>query len=138
MKKESFFIIALLWIGCENNQQRNARYAKEQIQSLYLDSTLVLKVNTDSITIIDLNSFLGEKSFDFGDFVEDVKLLPLESTDESLMADIYKILVTDSFVYVMDELLLKCTIISDIEKNKLKGIKDDDNPILVFFRLKDF
>jgi len=38
----------------------------------------------------------------------------------------------------MHELLLKCTIISDIEKNKLKGIKDDDNPILVFFRLKDF
>jgi hypothetical protein len=107
MKKINYILgyvcIVVFCIGCENIQQKNVRYAKEQIESLHLDSTLLLKIQTDSLTIIDMNPFLGKKSFDFGDFIKDVKLLPLESTDESLVANIYKVLVTDSFVYVMDD-----------------------------------
>jgi hypothetical protein len=37
-----------------------------------------------------------------------------------------------------DSLLSNSSLISDEDKNKIKSLKEEDNPILVFFQLKDF
>ena len=103
MKKTlMLFIIISIW-SCTNQQSKSSHYTEEQVTSLYLDSATVLDVEVDSIIKIDLNSFLKRQHFDFGSLVQEVKLISLETTNESLLSDIYKILITDSNIYVYDK-----------------------------------
>ncbi|MDR1756142.1 MAG: 6-bladed beta-propeller [Culturomica sp.] len=93
-----------LLAGCTNQQKQNSRYTQEQIASLYLDSTTTLKTETDSMIKINLNPFLQRQHFDFGALIKSIKIIPLESTDESLLDNIYKVIVSDSHIYIQDNL----------------------------------
>jgi hypothetical protein len=46
--------------------------------------------------------------------------------------------ISTYFAHPNDTLLYKSSLISDIDKDKLKAFKEEDNPMLVFFQLKDF
>ncbi|MDR2146923.1 MAG: 6-bladed beta-propeller [Tannerella sp.] len=103
MQKYLFFILLLFFFACGKKTERNSRFSEEQKASLHLDSTTVLKAETDSTVTIDLNPFLKRQHFDFGSLVREIKLLPLETTDESLVDDIYKVVVSDSNIYILDQ-----------------------------------
>lgn len=104
MKKYIILIFnIILFFGCTMQEQKNERYTKEQISSLHVDSATILDVNIDSIKSINLNPFLKKTSFNFGALVKKISLIPLETKKESLIDDIYKILVTDSTIYIMDD-----------------------------------
>lgn len=96
-----FFFI--LFVSCMNHPKEYAKFTKEQIDSLCLDSTKILEVDIKSATVVDLNPYLERQSFDFGKYVQDVKFVQLETTDESLLGNIYKIIITDSLNYIMDD-----------------------------------
>jgi hypothetical protein len=102
MRKYIILNLAIFFIACTYQGNTNSRFTEEQIKSLHLDSTTVLTVNTDSVENIDLNPFLKKQNFDFGSLVKEVKLVPLETTNESLIDVIYKVLVTDSNIYIYD------------------------------------
>ena len=86
--------ILIVFTGC-GKRQENTRYTQAQIESLQLNDTKVLKANTDSLITIDLNPFLKQQHFDFGT----LKLIPIETTDESLLDDFRKVLITPSYLY---------------------------------------
>ena len=105
MKKYIFLASALfaLIAACTNAPER-FRYSAEQINSLALDSTLVLTPDNRSVEIVDVNSFLKPQEFNLEELIKEIKVVPLETTDESLLDDIYKIIVTDSNIYIHDRL----------------------------------
>lgn len=88
--------------GCENYGNKNSHFTNEQIASLHLDSTFILTTDIDSIKKINLNSFLKRKDFLFDFFIDEIKIVPLETTNESLIADIKKILITEKYIYIVD------------------------------------
>jgi hypothetical protein len=102
MKYLLLFITLCFFVSCLD-KTKNLRFSDEQIKSLQLDSTIVLTINADSTKNVDLNPFLKKQPFDFGSMIKEIKLLPLETTDESLLSNIRNILVTDSNIYVVDE-----------------------------------
>lgn len=104
MKKYVVIIIAIFFIACTNRSNQESRYSEEQIRSLHIDSASILSVNTDLLENVNLNSFLKIQDFNFEPLIEDIKLIPLETTNESLLDVIYKIIVTDSNIYVYDRL----------------------------------
>jgi hypothetical protein len=135
MKKISPFLASLLVfgmatviIGCANPENSNLRFSEEQIASLHLDSTTILQVEIDSIEIVDLNPFLKEQNFDFGSLVKEVKLIPLETTNESLVDGIYKIIVTESHIYIYDRFKGGGLIIFDNEGKFVKRITHGQGP----------
>lgn len=81
--------------ACTNAPERS-RYSEEQINSLALDSTIVLTPDNRSVEIVDANSFLKPQEFNLEELIKKIKVVPLETTDESLLDAIYKIIVTDS------------------------------------------
>lgn len=105
MKKYIFLASALfaLIAACTNAPERS-RYSEEQINSLALDSTIVLTPDNRSVEIVDANSFLKPQEFNLEELIKEIKVVPLETTDESLLDDIYKIIVTDSNIYIHDRL----------------------------------
>lgn len=93
--------LTLIFIACNNI--KNQRYSTDQISALHLDSAELLKIEDDSVEVIDINSLLKEQSFDFESLINEIKLIPLETTVNSLVDDIYKVIVTDSHIYIHDK-----------------------------------
>ena len=105
MQKHIFLILILffLFLACVNQRNKTSHYTEDQIASLSLDSTTLLKVETKSLLTVDLNPFLKKQEYDLGSLIDEVKLIPLETTDESLVSSIYKIIVTGSNIYIYDK-----------------------------------
>jgi len=127
MQKNIYLVFIILIFSC-SNQQKKSNYTLEQIASLHLDSTEILTVVSDSAITIDINPFLGDKSFDFSSLVKEIKFVPLETIDESLVSDIYKVIVTDSSIYIMDNYKGAGLIIFDSKGKFIKRIKQGQGP----------
>ena len=119
--------ILIVFTSC-GNRQENTRYTQAQIESLKLNNTKVLKANTDSLITIDLNPFLKQQHFDFGALVKEVKLIPLETTDESLLDDFRKVVITPSHIYIHDDFKGGGIVIFDKEGNFIKRISNGRGP----------
>lgn len=103
MIKLVFILLVLLLFGCKGNENRKFSYTREEIESLHLKQTQMLHVFVDSVVNVDLNKFLGNKHFDFESLIKSIHTIPLETTDESLISNIYKVVMTDSHVYIHDD-----------------------------------
>ncbi|WP_338395374.1 6-bladed beta-propeller [Fulvitalea axinellae] len=68
-----------------------------------MGSTKILSATNDSVETIDLNPFLKKRPFDFGEIIEEVRLIPLESTEEAFLTRIDQLKMTDSHIYIMDD-----------------------------------
>src|SRR5690606_3191172 len=79
MNKNLFLLIFGVFFGCTN--QHNNRFTTEEINSLHLHNTSFLNVNTDSLTKVNLNPFLKKQSFNLGDRLKDMRLVPLRSEE---------------------------------------------------------
>ncbi|WP_172919346.1 6-bladed beta-propeller [Capnocytophaga canis] len=90
-----------LLFGCQSSNV-GGRYSEEQIALLELDKTKILTPKTNSMTKVNLSSFLGDKHFEFGNLVSEVKIIPLETNNKSLVDGIYKIITTEEYIYIMD------------------------------------
>lgn len=99
-----FFLLQAAVVGCSNRQGDNTRYSLEQIKAMQIDSTKVLQVELDSLIEIDLNHYLKRRTFDFGSLVNEIDIIPLETSSESLVANVTKVIVSDSNVFIMDRL----------------------------------
>lgn len=128
MRKYSVLIFIIFLISC-SNQSRNYSFTKEQVASLHLDSTTILRTESDSAIQVDLNPFLEkEKRFDLGSLIKEIKFVPLETTDESLLDYIMKIVVTDSHIYIMDGLQGGGLAIFDSKGKFIKRISHGSGP----------
>lgn len=95
-------IISCCCLSCTTHNKKDAHFTDEQIALLNLDSTSILMTGIDSVKTINLNPYLKQQDFLLDAIVDKVKLLPLETTSESLIADIKKILIKTSYIYVID------------------------------------
>ncbi|WP_172918609.1 6-bladed beta-propeller [Capnocytophaga canis] len=92
--------LTLLLLSCQSSNV--GRYSEEQVAVLELESTKIITPQTENIKKIDLNPFLGKKFFEFGSLVNEVKIIPLETNNKSLVDGIYKIITTEEHIYIMD------------------------------------
>jgi hypothetical protein len=120
-------VIGFITGSCRQPVQ-NSNFTEEQIASLQLDSTTILTINTDSTKKVDLNPFLKKRHFDFGSLVKEIKLIPLETTDESLLGNIYKVLVTDSAIYIKDDFKGGGLVIFDRDGKFARRIPNGQGP----------
>ena len=104
MKKVINSLFILFLVACQTGRMPGSRYTEEEIAVLQLDETQIVTPETSQTKHLNLNPFLGEeKKFDFGSVLKTVRLVPLETTNKSLLDDrIYKIITTDEYIYIMD------------------------------------
>lgn len=136
MRKYIILIITMLFVSCTNQPNRSLNFTKGQIDSLHLDSTKILKVDAEAAIMINLNPYLKKQSFDFGTKVKEVRLIPLETTDESLLGNIYKVIATDSINYIFDDFKGGGIVLFDKDGKFIKRISNGDGPGELF-RLGD-
>lgn len=77
------FIILLSVIGCTSTEKKDAQ-------------------SDDGAIVIDVNSALKSEGRNFEDMIESVELIPLETTEASVIGTIIKSIVTDKYIYIVD------------------------------------
>ena len=103
MKKVINFLFVLFLVACQTGRMAGSHYTEEEIAVLQLDDTQIVTPETSQTKHLNLNPFLGEeKEFDFGSVLKTVRLVPLETTNKSLLDRIQKIITTDEYIYIMD------------------------------------
>ncbi len=138
MKNNVIIILLLIFLySCGNQEAENHRFTKEEIETLKIGNANKLNVKTDSAITVDLNPFLGEKHFNFGSLVSKVEIVTLETNEESLVGGIYKIVVTDSHIYIMDRFNGQGLIIFDRNGKYVKRLSHGQGPGELY-RLYDF
>ena len=128
MHKYILYIIGLLYLCSCNNTPKEVRFTEQQIASLHLGDTKILVPEEKMATHLNLTPFLGEKKFDLGSMVEKVKLVTLETTDESLVDGIDKIITTDDYIYILDKFKGGGIIIFTAEGKFVKRLSHGQGP----------
>ena len=72
---------------------------------LQLADTKVLTAETSQAQHLNLNPFLvKDKEFDFGALLKEINFVPLETTSQSRLGQIRKVVTTAEHIYIMDDL----------------------------------
>ena len=72
---------------------------------LQLADTKVLTAETSQAQHLNLNPFLvKDKEFDFGALLKEINFVPLETTAQSRLGQIRKVVTTAEHIYIMDDL----------------------------------
>lgn len=72
---------------------------------LQLADTKVLTVETSQAQHLNLNPFLvKDKEFDFGALLKEINFVPLQTTSQSRLGQIRKVVTTAEHIYIMDDL----------------------------------
>ncbi|MBO7463607.1 MAG: 6-bladed beta-propeller [Bacteroidales bacterium] len=84
MKTKILFLILILFlIGCTSSEKKNTQ-------------------PDDGAIVIDVNSALKGEARYIEDMVESVEVIPLETTEESIVGDVSNCLVTDNYIFIND------------------------------------
>ena len=122
-------VVSVLLLGClGQNSEVKSRFTTEEILSMNLDSTRNLIVDDNSITKIDLNSFLKVRQFDYTSLIRNAVFIPLETTNESLITIIESIIATDFYIYIIDKYQGGNVLIFNKNGDFIKRIRKGEGP----------
>lgn len=124
----TIIILSLFATACSNKKEKIIKFTQEEISSLQLDSVQQLTIQKNGMEEIDLNFLSHDQKYNFGDMIDSIEILPLETTDKSLLASINNILVCDSFVYIVDSYEGSSVVVFDRKGKFVKRIRKGQGP----------
>lgn len=128
MKKVSFIIFIFLYLGCSSKKEYNSNFSTEQIEQLELNNVKLLKILDKNRLTLNFNSFLKEKEISINKLVDSIKFIPLQTTDESLIAEVNKLICTEHYYFILDSDVGKNVFIFSDEGKFIKKIPTGQGP----------
>lgn len=130
MKQLLIIVAAILLIetSCTNKENIQKKFTEKEVTQLKLDSTKKIIVNNTNLINIDLNPFLNEGSYNFGEMIKSINLIFLESIDESILSNIKDIVVTETNIYILDDYMGDGIAIFKKNGEFIKRIKKGQGP----------
>ena len=134
MEKSAFILIffVIVCFGCSQNRQGNLRFSEEQIAQLGLNNIQPLNILNENSLKIDLSDFLSDKETPISEFVESMIYIPLQTTKESLIGEIRKIIYLDNYVFIFDPYISKTVFIFSNDGIFIKKIPIGQGPQDIF------
>jgi len=120
--------ISLIATSCTKRENVQKKFTEKEVTQLKLDSTKKIIVNNKKSINIDLNPFLNEGSYNFGEMIKSINLIFLESTDESILSNIKDIVVTETNIYILDDYMGDGIAIFKKNGEFIKRIKKGQGP----------
>lgn len=103
MRKVIFIVIVVLGLGCSEKKKDNPKFSDKQMEQLGLRKVKPLQIFEGNCLTLDLNNFLQPiKNLSVGNLIYDVKYIPLQTTEESLIAEINKLIYSENHFFILD------------------------------------
>lgn len=103
MKTTTLTFLTLLLLSCSGRKDSASRFTTDDIAMLQLNKTKNITILEEAGRTVDLAPFLKTREYNLSDMIQTMVLIPLETTEESLLHSIRNIIVTDSSIFVHDE-----------------------------------
>lgn len=126
------FVVVVLLISCGNKAYKKIRFTGKQIASMHLGDAGIIKPKLDSIKNIDLNPFLELRKFNIKSMIKEIKVVSLETKEESLIDEIFKIKFSKSYIYIQDLFKGGGIIIFDKNGKFIRRIPNGKGPGEIF------
>lgn len=120
--------LSLLFLFSCFNQNRVSQFSKEQTRSLALEETQAMTWDDSGAKVLDLNGLLKSDEFDYDALFAEIKCIPLETNEQSLLARIRKIVVSDKYIYIMDDFMKGGLVIFGMDGKFIKRISNGNGP----------
>lgn len=127
-KYYAIILSSLITLTSCNSRKYNAQFSNEEVENMQLQQSEILIPIDDSIQTIDLNPFINVERFDFGNIVSSTKVIKLETTSKSIVGGIYKVIVTNSNIYIYDTYKGGSVIIFDNNGRYVKRLVSGNGP----------
>lgn len=121
-------IFIFLYIGCSSKKENNSNFTLEQIEQLDLNNVKLLNVSDKNKLVLNFNSFLSEKGISINELIDSIKYIPLQTTEESLIAEVNKLICTDHYYFILDSDIGKNVFIFSNEGTFIKRIPTGEGP----------
>jgi hypothetical protein len=128
MKKVSFILSIFLFLGCSSKKEHNSNFSMDQIEQLQLSNVKPINILDKDKLLLDFNVFLTEKEISINELVDNVKLIPLQTTEESLIAEVNKLICTEHHYFILDSDIGKNVFIFSSEGTFIKRIPTGQGP----------
>lgn len=113
----SLTVLVLLFISCKNNSSNKYQYKYGDIKDAVtqnIANDTILRV--DSIERIKVDC--RYEYTNVGSLLHDIELIPLESNANSLIGEVNKIVIQDSFIYLLDVHKAKSLLVFNVKNGK--------------------
>lgn len=104
---------ASICISCSQNEKSNSRFSEKQIAQLELNGTRILNVLNENSVKINLSDFMTDKEVSIDKLIDSIHYIPLETTKESLISGIGKLICVDHHIFILDDNNKNVSIFSD-------------------------
>jgi hypothetical protein len=94
--------IISLCTGCFQAGKSSSRFTEEQIVQLELGNVRPLNVLNENSLTIDLEDFLTDRTLPVDELVDTISYTSLQTTEESVIGSVEKIICVDNYVFIMD------------------------------------
>jgi hypothetical protein len=131
-KKISILLLIFVCFCCSPNRERSARFSEDQVAQTGLDSTKQLIVLTENSLKLDFNGFLSNKELSFGELVESVNYIPLQTTKESLIGEITKLICVENYYFILDQYTSRNVFIFANDGTFIKKLPTGQGPQDIF------
>lgn len=128
MKKILFLISIFLYLGCTEKKEHKSNFSAEQIEQLGLSDVKPLNILDKNKLTLNLNDFLNESKIMVDELVDSIKFIPLQTTEESLIAEVNKLICTEHYYFVLDSDIGKNVFIFSSEGAFIKRIPTGQGP----------
>lgn len=115
-------------MSCNYSPNKDKTYTKSEIDLLHLEETKQISSSSQKFETIDLNKYLENENFDFTSLVKKIHITPLETKRESLIANIYKVIVEERNIYIYDDYLGGGIIIFKRDGEFVKRLPNGSGP----------
>lgn len=122
------FFLVLCFNSCR-------RSSVDDFKSLDQDSTSISKIRENSKNAIIINVQDVSDIINASDLIEDVKYIPLETNDSSLIGYFRKILIYDNKIFIMDDMSAESVFIFDMNGNFITKIGTKGGAPNEFYKL---
>ncbi|QZT36328.1 6-bladed beta-propeller [Halosquirtibacter xylanolyticus] len=113
------YLLLILFVACKSTPQKKTRLP---------DGTEVLGVVDAEVEKVDLNPFLKKSEYDLSSYIKEAKLIPLETTEASLLGRISDVIMTSTHIYIRDNSKGHGIFIFDNKGKYITQIKKGQGP----------
>ena len=100
MKKILFIVIVFICFGCSEKKQQKVKFSEKQIEQLGLNKAKKLNICDSNRIMLDLKDFFqSEVKFSIGNLIYDIKYVPLQTTEESIIAEVNKLIYAENHFF---------------------------------------
>ena len=125
-------VVVFVCFSCSQSRERSSRFSEDQIAQLCLNDVKPLVIFNNNSLKLNINDFMKDNVVFISEFVDSIRFIQLQTTKESLIGGISKLISVDKYFFILDFDIGKNVLIFSDDGSFIKKINTGQGPQEIF------